>query len=553
MADWLVFADDSGVAAQIQARLAALDKRTIIVKRGTEFRELSETEFEIDPGSQVDVNKVLDHVAGKKMFQGLIFLWGLDSVPNEQLSIHHILEAEGHSSRTMMNVMKKLNDSNYEKNPEIWMITSGAQSVGGSPETVQLSQAGLRGVNKVILNEFPVYNSTMVDFSTPVGEDELDAFVEEILAGDNEDEIAFRGRKRYINRLERISTDNIAQRALRTLSAEESPYTLTIDDYGVLDHLVIRETDRKEPGADEVEVNIRASALNFRDIMLSMGLLSDDAINGGLFGKTMGLECSGVISAVGKDVQNLKVGDEIMATAPSCLGKFAYPKACHVVRKPAHISFQDAATLPVVYVTAYYSLVYLCRIRRGEKILIHAAAGGVGIAAIHIAKAAGAEIFATVGSQEKRAYVESIGVQPDHILNSRTLEFADQLMELTGGEGVDIVLNSLSGEAIYKSIRCLSPYGRFVEIGKTDIYRNSKLGLQPFGNNLSYFGVDVDRLFKQKEIFSGELFQEAIDYFVENSFPVHPTVVFPISQNQGCFPVYGRGKAYWQDHHQHGR
>ncbi|MDX2432932.1 MAG: SDR family NAD(P)-dependent oxidoreductase, partial [Bacteroides sp.] len=534
-ADWLVFADDSGVASQVQARFAALDKETFMIKRGTEFRKHSENEFEIDPGSQEDVNSIIDLVAARQKFQGIIFLWGIDSVSNEQLSIPNILEAEDRSSRTMMNVMKKLNDTNYEENPEIWMITSGAQSVGGLPETVLLSQSGLRGVNRVIVNEFPVFNSTMLDFSNPVGEDELDAFVEEILAGDNEDEIAFRGSKRYINRLERISTDNIAQQALRKVSDGESPYTVTIDDYGVLDHLVIRETDRKLPADDEVEVNIKASALNFRDIMLSMGLLSEDAISGGLFGKTMGLECSGVISALGKDVSHLKVGDEVMATAPSCLGKFAYPKACHVVQKPGNISFQDAATLPVVYTTAYYSLVYLCRIRKGEKILIHAAAGGVGIAAIHIAKAAGAEIYATVGSPEKKAYVESLGVKPDHILNSRSLEFADQIMELTNGEGVDIVLNSLSGEAIHKSIRCLSPYGRFAEIGKTDIYRNSKLGLQPFGNNLSYFGVDVDRLFKQKELFSGELFQESIDYFVENNFAVHPSEIFPISRIKDAF------------------
>ncbi len=107
--------------------------------------------------------------------------------------------------------------------------------------------------------------------------------------------------------------------------------------------------------------------------------------------------------------------------------------------------------------------------------LIHAAAGGVGISAIHIANAVGAEVFATVSSPEKRKYIESIGVKPENILNSRTLEFADRIMELTDGKGVDIVLNSLSGEAIFKSIKCLAPYGRFVEIGKTDIYRNSQL------------------------------------------------------------------------------
>ena len=122
-------------------------------------------------------------MAEKGKFQGIIFLWGLDSVSNEQLNVENILQAEDHSSLTMMNIMKQLNATNYEKNPEIWMITSGAQSVEGSPETVQLSQAGLRGVNRVIINEFPVFNSTMVDFSHPVREEEIDAFIEEILAG----------------------------------------------------------------------------------------------------------------------------------------------------------------------------------------------------------------------------------------------------------------------------------------------------------------------------------------------------------------------------------
>jgi len=534
-ADWLVFADDKGVADLIQAKLAAADKQSYMIKPAEKFKKISETRFEIDPKNQEDVDSLIDMLAGNGKFQGIIFLWGLDLSPNEQLTTDHIIQGEEQSSITMMNVMRKLNETNYEKNPEIWMITSGAQEVGGTPETVQLSQAGLRGVNRVIVNEFPIFNSTMVDFSNPVHEEEIDAFIEEILAGDNEDEIAFRGKKRFINRLERISTDNIAQRALRTSPAEGSPYTLCIDDYGVLDNLLLRETSRREPGNDEVEVQIKASALNFRDIMLSMGLLSEDAIKGGLFGKTMGLECAGIVTAVGPDVGDVKIGEEVMATAPSCLSGFAYPKACHVVKKPSNISFPEAATLPVVYVTAYYSLVHLCRIRKGEKILIHAAAGGVGVAAIHIANAAGAEIYATVGSEEKKAYIESIGVPSGNILNSRSLKFADRLMELTGGEGVDIVLNSLSGEAIYKSIRCLAPYGRFVEIGKTDIYRNSKLGLQPFGNNLAYFGVDVDRLFKQKEQFSGELFQEAIDFFVANKFPVHPSVVFPISKIRDAF------------------
>ncbi len=534
-ADWLIFADDSGVAKKIITHLSRLNKQSIVVKKGSGFNQISDTEFKIDTLAQKGADKVLAHITDKGRFQGIIYAWGLDAIGNDQLNAENIIKSEEQASIMLMNIMRKLNNTSYKENPDIWLLSSGAQTVGGTPETINLAQEGLRGVSRVVINEFPIFNSTMVDFSTPVQDDEIDAFIEELFTDDNEDEIAFRGRKRYINKLERISTDNIALRAKKTVPAEGSSYSANISEYGVLDNLVLRETDRKTPADDEVEIQIKAAALNFRDIMIAMGLLSDAAVEGGLFGRTFGLECAGIVASVGKDVTNVKVGDEVIATAPSCLSGFAYPKACHVVQKPEHIDWNEAASLPVVYTTAYFSLIHHCRLNKGETVLIHAAAGGVGIAAIHIANAIGAEIYATVSSPEKRAYIESIGVKPENIMNSRTLEFAGQLMEKTNGKGVDVVLNSLSGEAIFKSIRCLSAYGRFVEIGKTDIYRNSKLGLQPFGNNLTYFGVDVDRLFEQKQQFGGKLFQDSIDYFVEKKFPTHPVKVFPVSKLADAF------------------
>ena len=162
-ANWLIFADSTGVAEKVQSRLAQMDKQSILVKRSGLLHLVSETEFAIHPGSQKDINLAIDLVAKKGNFQGIIFLWGLDSVPNEQLDVDQIIGAEENSSVAMMNIMKYLNSTNYEKNPEIWMATSGAQSVEGIPETIQLSQAGLRGVNRVVLNEFPVFSSTMVD------------------------------------------------------------------------------------------------------------------------------------------------------------------------------------------------------------------------------------------------------------------------------------------------------------------------------------------------------------------------------------------------------
>jgi len=539
VADYLVFADHKGVTNKLSAQLTDLNKTSINVTIGSGFKQISDTEFEVGAMSQDDCDKVIDLVNARGNLEGIVFGWGLDLVSNENLTANAIEEAEELGSIMLMNIMRKLNNSSYKVNPSIWVVLSGSQSVAGSPEMVNLGQEGLRGVARVIVNEFPNYPTTVVDLSSPVQDVEVEVLVDEMFAGDKTDEVAFRGRRRYINKLERLSMDNIAKQAMKSVPAEGSAYTGTIEEYGVLDNVVLRESERRTPDANQVEIQIKASALNFRDIMIAMGLLSDEAVDGGLFGRTFGLECAGIITKVGSDVTNVKVGDEVMATAPSCLGGFAYAYGVHCVKKPANISWHEAASLPVVYTTAYFSLIHHCRLEKGETVLIHAAAGGVGIAAINIANAVGAEVFATVSTQVKRDYIISLGVKPENIMNSRTLDFADEIMEKTNGKGVDVVLNSLSGEAIFKSVRCLSAYGRFIEIGKTDIYRNSKLGLQPFGNNLTYFGVDVDRLFEQKKGFGGKLFQESIDYFVENKFAPHPVTVFPIGKLADAFQFMG--------------
>jgi len=539
VADYLIFGDHKGVTDKLAAQLGDLNKTSINVTIGSEFKQISDTEFEVGAMSQEDCDKVIDHVNSSGKLEGIVFGWGIDLVSNEDLTAESIEQAEGLGSIMMMNIMRKLNTTSFKVNPSIWVVLSGSQTVAGSPEFLNLGQEGLRGVARVIVNEFPNYATTVVDLSSPVQDVEIEVLVDEMFAGDKTDEIAFRGRRRYINKLERLSMDNIAKQAMKSVPAEGSAYTGTIEEFGVLDNVVLRESERRTPEANQVEIQIKASALNFRDIMIAMGLLSDEAVNGGLFGKTFGLECAGIITKVGADVTNVKVGDEVMATAPSCLGGFAYAYGVHCVKKPANINWHEAASLPVVYTTAYFSLIHHCRLEAGETVLIHAAAGGVGIAAINIANAVGAEIYATVSTQVKRDHIISLGVKPENIMNSRTLDFADEIMEKTNGRGVDVVLNSLSGEAIFKSVRCLAAYGRFIEIGKTDIYRNSKLGLQPFGNNLTYFGVDVDRLFEQKKGFGGKLFQESIDYFVENKFKPHPVTTFPIGKLADAFQFMG--------------
>ncbi len=538
-ADWLVFTDHKGVGAKVIDRLSALNKTCYTVSLGTEFKQLSDTAFEIDPLSQEDTNKVLDVLNAGNNLQGIIYAWGLDLVSNDQLNPQAIVDSEDHGSMTLMNLMRKLNETQYQNNPTIWNLFAGTQTIGGSPELVNMSQMGLRGVARVCLNEFPNYRTTLVDFSSDVQDSEIDVFVDEIFANDKVDEVAFRGRKRYVAKLERISMDNIAEKALRNVPAEGSPYTATISEYGVLDNIKLRETTRKAVPENQVEIRVKAAALNFRDIMMAMGLLSSEAVEGGLYGRNFGLECSGVVSAVGPGVTDFKVGDEVMACSQSSIGGFTYAWKDHVVKKPASLDWNQASSLPIVYLTAYYALIYQCRLEKGEKVLIHAAAGGVGIAAINIANAVGAEVYATVSTDDKRDYIIGLGVKPENIMNSRTLEFADEIMEKTNGYGVDVVINSIAGEAIYKSVRCLAAYGRFVEIGKTDIYRNSKLGLKPFGNNISYFGVDIDRFLGQRVEKAGKMLNECMQYFVDNNFRPHPCEAFPVNQLADAFQFLG--------------
>jgi acyl transferase domain-containing protein/2-polyprenyl-3-methyl-5-hydroxy-6-metoxy-1,4-benzoquinol methylase/acyl carrier protein len=254
---------------------------------------------------------------------------------------------------------------------------------------------------------------------------------------------------------------------------------------GQLQTLVYQPALRQRPGEGQIEIEVRASGLNFVEVLYALGMLSD--VSGGRV--AFGQECAGVVSRVGSGVDLFKVGDEVIAYGPACFGWYTTIDASTVTLKPFSMSWTEAATLPAAYLTAWYSLMYLGRLGRGERVLIHAAAGGVGIAAVRVSQSCGAEIFATAGSPEKRQFLREIGVS--HVMDSRSLLFEQEVRDLTKGEGVDVVLNSLSGEFIHKSLALLRRHGRFLELGKRDIFRNSELGLGAFNKQIAFFAVDI--------------------------------------------------------------
>jgi NADPH:quinone reductase-like Zn-dependent oxidoreductase/malonyl CoA-acyl carrier protein transacylase/SAM-dependent methyltransferase len=315
------------------------------------------------------------------------------------------------------------------------------------------------------------------------------------------------------------------------------PLKLEIGIPGFLDTLrfVDDPTFLTPIGDDEVDIHVAASGVNFRDIMVSMGQLVDNFL---------GCECSGVITQVGRNVSRLKPGDRVCTWTLGCYSTYVRNPETLVQVIPDSMSFEVAASLPIVYCTAYFAIVDTARLQKGETILIHAAAGGVGQAAIMLAKILGAEIYATVGTVEKRQFLrETYGIPDDHIFSSRDSSFADGVRRMTKGKGVDVVLNSLAGELLRETWHCISMFGRFVEIGKRDIEINTRLEMSPFIRNVTFASVDLTVIFRHRKPLGAAALNAVMDLLRERKVhEINPITTFPVSRIEDAFRMMQAGK-----------
>ncbi len=382
---------------------------------------------------------------------------------------------------------------------------------------------GLEGWLRVLRNEAPSVAAPLTEVvdTTP---ETVSALLGRLLEKDGPDEMRIvRGRR-------------LTPTLLRTelpRRREKRPLRLGFDVPGKLDRLAWRPFDPVPLKAHEVRVAVRAAALNFRDVMWTMGLLPEEALENGFSGPTLGLEMSGVVTETGEGVSALRPGDEVVGFGPACFSTLVTTSDNAVAKKPASLTFEEAAAVPVTFFTVWYAVSYLARARKGERILIHGAAGGIGLAALQVAAALGLEVFATAGTDEKRAFLKSLGV--GHVYNSRTLDFADEIRRDTAGAGVDIVLNSLAGAAAEKSLRLLAPFGRFLELGKRDFYADSPMFLRPFRRNLSYFGIDADQMMVDQPGLARELFGEVLERFESGEFRATPFLAYPMRETVAAF------------------
>ncbi|MCY3761466.1 MAG: SDR family NAD(P)-dependent oxidoreductase, partial [Gemmatimonadetes bacterium] len=334
-----------------------------------------------------------------------------------------------------------------------------------------------------------------------------------------ERELAVRGNRVWAPRL-----IHVRERSPLVPAGENSTYRLTLDNPGQVGGLQMKTCEPVPLGPYDVEVDVAAAALNFRDVMVTLGLLPALSYERSALGRSVGIEASGVVRRVGPAVRTCSVGDAVAFTQGGCITNRAVVKDYLVFVKSPSLSMEEAASVLSVYVTAYYSLVYLARLRKGQSVLIHSAMGGVGQAAIALAKHAGAEIYATAGSEGKRQQLREMGVRA--AFDSHSFDWFEGVMEATGGEGVDVVLNSLSGRHIALCLEALRPGGWHCEIGKVDIYADSALSLSVFRKNLRFAAIDIDRLMNDDPGLARELSQECMNLLDQEAVPPLPITCF---------------------------
>ncbi|MBC8125530.1 MAG: polyketide synthase dehydratase domain-containing protein, partial [Gloeobacteraceae cyanobacterium ES-bin-144] len=446
---WLVFADASGLGNNLVAELRASGVRCRIAHRGSAFAETGSDAFSLRAEVPEDWKHLLD-ACSDDVPERFVIMWSMDELEADD----SMLGTDG-----LFHLAQALDALNPAAKLRIDLVTRGAQSIGRN-NPVALAQGAVIGLMRVIANEYPNFTCRSIDLSNePSSADEL-LLWNELQQKDIEREIAFRGEARYVRRIHRgfQPRERVLDHAI--------PLRLESRERGLLDALKLVPFSLPPCGPGEVVIEVMAAGMNFRDVLKALALYPAETADARIFGD----EVAGVIKAVGEGVTHVKPGDHVFGLAVFGLATHSMARAGDVRIIPNGLSFEEAATLPVVFMTSWHALKTVANLKAGERILIHAGAGGVGMAAIQIAHHLGAEVIASAGSPAKRALLEVLGVK--HVIDSRRADFAEDVMEITGGTGVDVVLNALSAEAIPMGLSCLAQFGRFIEIGKRDIYQN---------------------------------------------------------------------------------
>jgi len=523
---WLIFADASGLGDGLASRLHSAGARCRVARRGDHFALEGSDIFALRAEVLDDWKQLLHECANDTPPERFVYLWSLDEPRTDATGDAALMGTDA-----LLHLIQATTESNKQPTKRrIDLVTRGAQPAGRAMNATSVAQSPVIGLMRVIRNEYPNFSGREIDLPPEASASDQSLLWSELLSEDAEREIALRGEARYVQRL-------VRGRSSREESLEPTmPLRLVSRERGHLDTLRFVPFALPACGAGEVLIEVKAAGMNFRDVLKALALYPGDAPDARIFGD----EVAGVVKAVGSGVKHVAPGDRVFGLAVFGLASLTLARGGDVRRIPGGLSFEQAATLPVVFMTAWHALGNVARIRKGERILVHAGAGGVGMAAIQIAHYLGADVIATAGNPAKRALLETLGVK--HVIDSRRGDFADAVMELTNRRGVDVVLNALAAEAIPMGLSCLAEFGRFIEIGKRDIYQNARIPLWPLRRNASFHVIAMDAVFSGDEALTGQMLEEISGLVEEGALCSLPFRSFPACRVDAAFRLMAQGK-----------
>lgn len=518
---WLVFSDESGLGDRFAAQLRTSGVRCRVAHRGGSFAAEGPDGFTLRSEMAEDWKQLLEACA-EEAPKRFVFMWSLDKAASSEndacpdadglLHLTQALETVGPSAKLHMD-----------------LVTRGAQAVGRH-HAVAVAQAPAIGLMRVVANEHPNFICRGIDLPPDASPADDALLWNESLQEDSEREVAFRGEARYVRRICRGLPQN------EQVIDRSVPLRLESRDRGILDSLRLIPFDQPPCGAGEVLIEVQAAGMNFRDVLKALALYPAETADARIFGD----EVAGVVKEVGYGVTHVVPGDRVFGLAVFGLATHSIARSGDVRIIPKELSFEEAATLPVVFMTSWHALKTVAHLKAGERLLVHAGAGGVGMAAIQIAHHLGAEVIASAGSPSKRALLETLGVR--HVIDSRRADFAEAIMNLTDGKGVDVVLNSLAAEAIPMGLSCLAEFGRFIELGKRDIYQNSRIPLWPMRKNASFHVVAMDAIFRSDEEHTRRLLETIAVLVEQHALHPLPFRSFPACRLDAAFRLMAQGK-----------
>ncbi|WYZ43619.1 hypothetical protein EsH8_VII_000055 [Colletotrichum jinshuiense] len=381
--------------------------------------------------------------------------------------------------------------------------------------TLELELDRLDGDNGCSLSAVP---AVLAEFQRREADEDITPEAEWACVGDR----VLIGRYHFVNVCKGLTTND------NDRYNDETVLKLEQHRPGLVNTLFWEQRAQSPLGDNEVRVEVKAVGLNFKDVLISLGVITEPYS----IGRGLGYECSGTVTAVGPNVSEFRVGDRVIA---GCSGSFttvlqAPKELCSKI--PDSMSFEEAATIMAVYCTAIYCLLDVGRLTKGMSVLIHSAAGGVGIAAIQVAKMVGAVIYCTVSKNTKAEFlVDSFGIPRHHIFNSRDATFLPAVLEATGGRGVDVVLNSLAGELLHASWKCVAMFGVFVEIGRRDFVGQGLLAMDTFEANRSFVGFDLLRFTTERSLTVKSLMERTLTLYTEGHIrPISPMTTLPATE-----------------------